>query len=127
VEDPRAVVPAFIADAYAWERAASERTPKGRASEEAWVASMEFAKSSYAELLAKYCRPGFVGQPPAYGDLPTHDPAREVVTGGKPRGDRCLIRTSATAEMLGQELSPNEFEYRLTRSDAAGISKASRS
>ena len=116
MDDPVAVVRAFIADYFRWTTAAHERDTRGRRTAAAQLASMEVAEREYAALLAKFCRPGFVGQPIAYGIPPLHDPEREVVVSGKPRGDRGLVKTRKVYDVGGVEMV-QDYEYRLSRSD----------
>ena len=43
-----------------------------------------------------------------------HDPEREVIVSGKPRGDRCLVRTRITTLWVAFE-QVQDYEYRLSR------------
>lgn len=109
--DPVALVRAFIADHYRWNGEAQDRQSRAGRSDAAQQAAMEWARSHYAKLLGKYCRPGFAGQPIAFGTPPLHDPEREEVVSGRPLGDRCLVRTRLTDE----DGDTDKFEYRLVR------------
>lgn len=111
MDEPVAVVKAFIADHFRWNRTAYERDPT--ASDEAAV---EATKREWAALLARFCRPGFVGEPISYGIPYLHDPAREVIVSATPRGNRCLVKTQMTADVGGMDSITN-FEYRLSRVD----------
>jgi hypothetical protein len=113
VDDPVAVVLAFIADHHRWNGAAHRRS-LGLRGDAAHIAASEVGKGEYAALLARYCRPGFAGEPISYGTPPLHDPACEAVVSARPRGDRCLVRTRSAFDLAGVEMV-QDFEYRLSR------------
>ena len=120
-DDPRAVVEAFIADQFRWNHDADQRSAplwsrRGRSVEAERFKAAEVAKQEYSALLAKFCRPGFVGQSISYGFPPLHDPTSEVVISVTPRKDRCVVRTTMTSNMGGMEMA-RDFEYRLRRAE----------
>jgi hypothetical protein len=116
VQEPAAVVLAFIADHFRWNTAAHQRSERSRRSEAAGAESMEVAEHEYAALLARYCRPGFVGEPIAFGIPPLHDPAHEAVVSARLRGERCFVRTRLTRDIAGVQMV-QDFEYRLSRAE----------
>lgn len=116
MDDPAEFVRAYLADHLGWNQAAYAREPKGRCRDEVRMAADEVSKAEYAKLLAKYCRPGFVGQPITYGIPPLHDPACETVVSVTPRGRRCVVKTRSTLLLAGVELV-TDFEYWLSRGD----------
>jgi hypothetical protein len=117
MDDPTAVVLAFIADHHRWNAAADDRDRLAGRSAARQQSAADATRAEWAALLARYCRPGFVGGPVAYGIPPLHDPACEAVVSARPRADRCLVRTRKEYEVGGVGMV-QEFEYRLSR--AAG-------
>jgi hypothetical protein len=116
VDEPTAVVLAFIADHHRWNAASRERDRLAGRSAARQRAAVEATEQEWAAVLARYCRPGFAGQPIAYGIPPLHDPGCEAVVSVRPRGDRCLVRTRKVYEVGGVGMV-QEFEYRLSRAD----------
>lgn len=106
-EGPEATVRAFQADYVRWNQAAVERDEKMGTLE-----AMRLTEAAYAELLAKYTLPGFKGEPIAYGDQPSHDPAREQVIETRLDGDSAIVRS----QFKRDGYSPI-YEYELVRSD----------
>lgn len=62
---PEALVRQFIADYQQWSDNASARQPV-----DAPLQSLDLAQQEYARLLAKFCLPGFQGQPIAFTSRP---------------------------------------------------------
>lgn len=103
---------AFIADFKRWNAAAHERSERAGKSDALQLESMEVAKQEYAELLARYCQPGFVGEPISFGTPPMHDPDCEFVVTTAFSGDSCLVQTRMISEVTGVEMV-DEFKYSL--------------
>ena len=86
MDDPVELVRAFIADYDLWNARAYQRSKSpGRRTDDQMWAVCEVIRREWAGLLARFCRPGFVGESISYGSDSDHDPAREVVVSGKPR------------------------------------------
>ena len=103
MDSPRAVVNAFIADYLEWNRTAYQRqcdNPNGFIDE---------VLKLHQDLLNKFCEPGFIGEPIAFGSNSSHDPRREKIVFEEVSDISAVLRTTQRDE--------NEFvadyEYRL--------------
>ncbi len=117
-DDPSALVNEFIADYFRWNDAAhrrDEELPPGHSDEDSEQAMVE-AEEEYATLLEKYCRPGFQGESIAYGTIPLHDPSCETIVSVKPRGKRCVIKTTKTYKIANLDMM-NHYEQHLSQTD----------
>lgn len=115
MDEPSEIVRGFIADYGRWNADAKARYDQASHSDEAQLEAIAIARSEYGALLAKYCRPGFRGQPVAFGTPSAHDAASEQIQSTNTRGRRCLIKTRQALEAdpgIG-----TEYEYRLTCDD----------
>lgn len=108
--EPDAVVRAFIADYEIWNRYASEVHKRDAA------AGMADAESAYARLLTKYCPPGLVAQPVAFGNPPAHGAADEAVVRVDSAGDAAVVTTLRTRE-IGTVVMTADYEYHLKKRD----------
>lgn len=108
MDDPAALVRAFMADYLAWNDRAFGDDENGFS-----VESMERADADYRTLLERYCRPGFRGEPISYGSHSAHDPAREVIVSVDTHGDTAVVTTRHTATHPSTFIS--DHEYRLAR------------
>lgn len=113
-QDPAALVLAFIADYDRWNAAANARLDKAGEPDAAINRATKAAERDDRALLAKYCRPGFTGEPVAFGTPSLHPAGSETVVSCAPRGGRCLVRTRTAEDEFGVVV---DFEYRLSRAD----------
>lgn len=113
MDEAKVLMESFIADYFGWNAAALERHERSSHSDAGLFAAVQYSKKEYADLIGRYCRPGFVAQPISYGIPPQHNPEVEVIVSIRPRGDRCLVKTRLT-ELNERD---QDFEYRLSRSN----------
>ncbi len=109
MKSPESVVRAFMADFLAWNDRANreaERAPEDQ--------DMDRAQAEYEALLRRYCRPGFTGEPIAFGSVSWHDPATESIVSVTTRGDTSIVRTLHTRE---PNRVAHEYEYHLLFQD----------
>jgi hypothetical protein len=103
MDSPQAVVHAFITDYLEWNRAAFQLElddPDG---------GLEQAERLYQVLLNKYCEPGFIAEPIAFGSDSSHDSMCEKIVLEKISGLDAVIKTSQQDE----HGFVTEYEYRL--------------
>jgi hypothetical protein len=104
MDSPQTVVHAFMTDYLEWNRAALQfelDDPDG---------DMKQAEKLYQDLLDKFCEPGFVGEPIAFGSDSSHDPMHEKIVLEKVSERDAVIKTSQQDEH-GFVI---DYEYRLT-------------
>lgn len=89
-DSPEALVRQFIADYQQWSDRASARQ-----ADNAPLQSMDLAQQEYARLLAKFCLPGFQGQPIAFSSPASHGTAYEQILSSSRTADRALVKTRA--------------------------------
>lgn len=109
---PESLVRSFQADYLAWNDAAFSREDKsGRQ-------VMDWAKQAYGELLRKYCRPGFSGQPIAFGSTSAHHPEHERIVSIKAIGTAgARVRTQIDDSVVPGSSFLVDYEYVLGFSD----------
>lgn len=107
---PDGLVRAFLVDYQAWNDRAQ------RASEIDGERGMELAQADYDRLLRVYCRPGFRGEPLAFGSRSNHSPADERILSTEIDGAHALVRTRDTHTIAGTVLDA-DYEYQLIRAD----------
>ncbi|KTC42824.1 MAG: hypothetical protein ACN6QY_15245 [Pseudomonas sp.] len=95
-DSPEALVRQFIADYQQWSDNASARQPV-----DAPLQSLDLAQQEYARLLAKFCLPGFQGQPIAFTSPASHGTGYEQVLSSSRTGDRALVKTRAISPGTG--------------------------
>jgi hypothetical protein len=110
--EPDTLVRAFMAahrdwEAYAWQ--VNERDPNTGG-------AMEAAQLAYETLSKAFCVPGHRHEPIAFGNKPTHDPARETIVASDRHGDQCVVSTRHDKEIAGLMLTSN-YEYHLKKVD----------
>lgn len=110
--DPDAMVLAFIGAHNAWEHYAW-RVDQSHPHREM---AGEAAQAAYAMLSWKFCLPGHPHQPLAYGNEPTHDPARERIVDSQRTADTAVVRTAREKE-LGTQTVTDDYEYHLKHAD----------
>ena len=109
MKDPETIVKAFITDYCQWNDRAYERSKSSGVSEEI----LDEAESEYAELLRRYCRPGFSGQTIAFGSHSSHSPRTETIREIILEGEHATVKTVAV-DSLGFEAN---YEYSLAFAD----------
>lgn len=111
MDAPRYLVQSFIADYQQWNDQAyrlseSEIEYTGEA--------MKMAEDLYwKNIISKYCRPGFKGQPIAFGSESSHDSEREVIITEEIEGSISIITTKHTSSTGFVA----DYEYRLTKNN----------
>lgn len=109
MESPRSLVESFISDYQRWNDKAYSLS---EAEVEYTGKAMEMAKDLYHKnIISKYCKPNFKGQPIAFGSDSSHDLEQEVILTEEIDGDAAIIKT--------QHANSNNFvadyEYRLIK------------
>lgn len=89
-DSPEALVRQFIADYQQWSDQANARQPL-----DAPLQALDLAQQEYAQLLAKFCPPGFQGQPIAFSDPANHGTGYEQILSSSRTADRALVKTRA--------------------------------
>ncbi|MBP5099613.1 hypothetical protein [Pseudomonas protegens] len=87
-DSPEALVRQFIADYQQWSDQANARQPL-----DAPLQSLDLAQQEYAQLLAKFCPPGFQGQSIAFSDPANHGTGYEQILSSSRSADRALVKT----------------------------------
>lgn len=108
-DTPEGLVRAFLADYQAWnDRAvrASETLGDER--------GMDAAQADYDRLLARYARPGFRGEPIAFGSDASHSPTAERVLSVDVQGAGAVVRTRHSRR-IANVLLEDDYEYELKR------------
>lgn len=95
-DSPEALVRQFIADYQQWSDRASARQ-----ADNAPLQSMDLAQQEYAQLLTKFCLPGFQGQPIAFSSPASHGAQYEQILSSSRTADRALVRTRSVSPELG--------------------------
>ncbi len=108
---PRQQVEAFINDFFDWNgRAHALAEQEADHSGDA----MDEAERTYAESIIKvYCRPGFSGEPIAFGSTACHEPGKEIIFSEEITGDHAVIQTKHTGDFD----FVSDYEYLFTRAD----------
>ena len=104
-QKPGDLVLAFIEDYFEWN---SEAVKLGGIKFEHSTDTHNRIQHSYRKLLDKYCRPGFEGEPIAFGTESSHEPNKEVIISEDIGDSKASIRTRHT-DQFGFEA---EHEYR---------------
>jgi hypothetical protein len=108
MDSPQAVVHEFIHDYFRWNLAALQLElddPDG---------GLARAEKLYQILLDKFCEPGFVGEPIAFGSDSSHDPSREKIVLEEISGDHAVIKHAAIKTTQQDEHGfVIDYEYRL--------------
>jgi hypothetical protein len=108
---PEEFVRAWIADYDAWNTYAYQM------SEQHQDDAMAAAGEAYMRLIRKFCLPGHVPQPIAFGNESAHDLAHESVTTVEAGADdTCIVKTLYTRP-LGTIIRTYDHEYHLKRAD----------
>ncbi len=102
--DPESLVRRFIEDYRAWNDRSQLRCEQDDSPE-----AFEAAEAEYADLLNRYCRPGFAGEPIAFGSTSNHHPATERVLSVNNDAGRCVV-TTLNSDATGFEA---RYEYSL--------------
>lgn len=109
MKDPESIVLAFIQDYKSWNDRAHEEAESLEHSEQA----MDRAEAEYEKLLSKYCRPGFSGEPIAFGSQSSHDISREKVVSVIIDGKNAIVKTKHTDKRGSLEME-DDYEYHLS-------------
>jgi hypothetical protein len=104
ISDPQSIVRRFIADYQQW----NDRS-HSRCEHDDSAAALEAAEDDWAQLLSRYCRSGFSGEPIAFGSDSNHHPERERVIGVQNVGHRSVV-TTVNTDANGFEA---KYEYSL--------------
>lgn len=88
IADPESLVKRFIEDYRAWNDRSHLRCEQDDSPQ-----ALETAEADYADLLKRYCRPGFTGEPIAFGSTSSHHPDTERVLSVTSDGPRCVVMT----------------------------------
>lgn len=105
---PEALVRAFQADYLRWNNDAVVFDAK-----HGTLTALDMAEVEYAKLLKKYCRPDFKGEPIAFGDESSHDPAKEHTLSVQVSEPNAVVRT----ELHRKSGYRPVFEYELLKVD----------
>ena len=100
---PEQVVIAFQHDYKIWNDQAFQQRQSREAKD-----IMPFAQKSWNELLKKYTKPDFEGEPIAFGSESSHDPQQEKVISTKITGNVAIVTTR-----LSQRYCSPVYEYQL--------------
>jgi hypothetical protein len=106
---PEDIVRLFIKDYQAWNDGAYKRSRESKDTD-----VMKQATASYRKLIEKYCQPGFVHAPIAFGSNAQHHPDFEKVTGAQIKDERAIVHTTYSRRVADVELGHN-YEYHLKR------------
>jgi hypothetical protein len=107
---PEAVVKDFIADYCQW----NDRWYARCKGNEHSLKLLAESQAEYADLLSRYCRPGFKGQPAAsFGTPSDHRPDTEIIKEIILNGSHAVVRTTET-DPIGIK---SDYEYSLTFDD----------
>lgn len=109
MKDPESIVLAFIQDYKSWNDRAYEESERLEHSEQAMIR----AEAEYRKLLSKYCRPGFAGEPIAFGSESSHDISREKVDSVIIDGKNAIVKTRHTKKRGPVEME-DDYEYHLS-------------
>jgi hypothetical protein len=105
MNDPKFVVEAFIADYLAW---------NDKAYVESKTSDENRAEADYQKLLARYCRPGFTGEPISFGSDSSHGPLNETVVSVTTEGDSSIVKTRHIQDIDSFQFL-SDYEYHLSR------------
>lgn len=100
---PEQVVIAFQHDYKTWNDRAFQQSQSHTAQER-----MLLAQKSWNELLKKYTKPDFEGEPIAFGSKSSHDPEQEKILSTKIKGHTAIVTTK-----LSQQYYSPVYEYHL--------------
>jgi len=78
---------------------------------------MDRAEAEYEKVLAKYCRPGFKGEPIAFGSHSSHDPSHEKIVSVVVESNKAIVKTKHTKRRASLEME-DDYEYHLSFDDA---------
>lgn len=102
---PEQVVTAFQRDYKSWNDLSFQRHQSYGEQE-----VMLFAQEGWNELLNKYTKPGFHGEPIAFGSESSHDPEQEKIISAQITGGAAIV----TTRLSKQYYSPI-YEYQLSK------------
>ncbi len=94
--EPKELVASFIADYFAWNSRAQQLCDEeiGNTGE-----AMDEAERLYEEtIIAVYCRPGFRGEPIAFGTESSHQPGKDVIISEETTDTRSVVNTQHTGD-----------------------------
>jgi hypothetical protein len=109
---PEDFVRAYISDYERWNSFAFEATQRYPHTGEGMAA----AEAAYAKVIEKYCPPGHVHQPVAFGSDSLHDTAQETVLTADVVADGCVVKTR-NGKTQGTHVFNSDFEYHLRKAD----------
>ena len=92
--EPKALVESFIADYFAWNSKAQQLSDEeiGNTGE-----AMDEAERLYEQsIIGVYCRPGFRGEPIAFGTESSHEPGKDAIVSEETTDTRSVIKTQHT-------------------------------
>jgi hypothetical protein len=107
--EPDEVVRAFLIEYTQWNDASFARYQEGG---DPWVAIDE-AEQTYQQLLDKFCRPGFAGEPVSYSSHSSHDPELETIEDVRVSGASAVVET-LKVELPNIPGAVSRREYRLS-------------
>ena len=111
MDSPRALVQSYLSDYQKWNDKAHSLS---EAEVEYTGEAMKMAKDLYQKnIIYKYCKADFVGQPIAFGSESSHDSEREVILTEKIDGNRAIITTKHT----DSNGFVADYEYRLIKNN----------
>lgn len=115
---PRSLVESFIGDYQRWNDNAHSLS---LAEAEYTGEAMKMAKDLYHKnIISKYCKSNFKGQPIAFGSDSAHDPKREVILTEEISGDKAIITTQHT----NSNNFVADYEYRLIKENSRWLLEA---
>ncbi len=108
MNSPANLVLSFISDYFSWNKYAWALWANRKDNSQQVV---DLAEKKYAELLEKYCLPGFKGMAISFGSDASHEPEKEIIVSEKINNSKAIFRTKKT----GRFSFISEFEYRLVK------------